>query len=294
MSQTADTEPPRWPIAPDGYIPNSVIRSWKRKGKGFAKMDSCNDNFSALLYMDEASDEDEDMNSRIFWLTDDDEEEEKEETEKEDEKKNKKQKVEKTEVGVKAREDEKKEKKQDKMDRSVSRPIAIHENEHQPLRELREDVKLPETITPLQKYVSVTNKQTPFTSLIKKDDKMDRSVLAKQSYNSSGPPVERSAVSADTVIPKQELRASLYIPPTEPTNLTSHPLMAPPPSQEKPQPQPITDKRHSFITSNPCGKTLYGRLQFDWIREPEGDKLLLVSGVKIKHTAHKVSVKTGL
>ncbi|TMS07697.1 uncharacterized protein LOC104926454 isoform X2 [Larimichthys crocea] len=168
MSQTADTEPPRWPIAPDGYIPNSVIRSWKRKGKGFAKMDSCNDNFSALLYMDEASDEDEDMNSRIFWLTDDDEEEEKEETEKEDEKKNKKQKVEKTEVGVKAREDEKKEKKQDKMDRSVSRPIAIHENEHQPLRELREDVKLPETITPPQKYVSVTNKQTPFTSLIKK------------------------------------------------------------------------------------------------------------------------------
>lgn len=167
MSQTADTEPPRWPIAPDGYIPNSVIRSWKRKGKGFAKMDSCNDNFSALLYMDEASDEDEDMNSRIFWLTDDDEEEEKEETEKEDEKKNKKQKVEKTEVGVKAREDEKKEKKQDKMDRSVSRPIAIHENEHQPLRELREDVKLPETITPPQKYVSVTNKQTPFTSLIK-------------------------------------------------------------------------------------------------------------------------------
>ncbi|TKS81468.1 Ubiquitin-associated and SH3 domain-containing protein B [Collichthys lucidus] len=133
MSQTADTEPPRWPIAPDGYIPNSVIRSWKWKGKGFAKMDSCNDNFSALLYVGEASDEDEDedededadedededMNSRIFWLTDDDEEEEKEETEKEDEKKNKKQKVEKTEVGVMAREDEKKEKKQDKMDRIV-------------------------------------------------------------------------------------------------------------------------------------------------------------------------------
>lgn len=29
----ADTEPLTWPIAPDGYIPNSVIRSWKRKGK---------------------------------------------------------------------------------------------------------------------------------------------------------------------------------------------------------------------------------------------------------------------
>lgn len=29
----ADTEPLTWPIAPDGYIPNSVIRSRKRKGK---------------------------------------------------------------------------------------------------------------------------------------------------------------------------------------------------------------------------------------------------------------------
>ncbi|KAG8002268.1 Ubiquitin-associated and SH3 domain-containing protein B, partial [Nibea albiflora] len=124
MSQTVtNTEPPRWPIAPDGYIPNSVIRSWKRKGKGFAKMDSCNDNFSSFstLHMDEgrASDEDEDMSSRIVWFIDDDEEEEKEETEKRGEQKYKKQKVEKTEVGVKAREDEKKEKKQDKMDRSV-------------------------------------------------------------------------------------------------------------------------------------------------------------------------------
>lgn len=34
MSLSADVdnnEPLKWPIAPDGYIPNSVIRSWKRK-----------------------------------------------------------------------------------------------------------------------------------------------------------------------------------------------------------------------------------------------------------------------
>ncbi|XP_037830121.1 uncharacterized protein LOC119616777 [Kryptolebias marmoratus] len=33
MPLTADvnTEPLKWPIAPDGYIPNSVIRSWRRK-----------------------------------------------------------------------------------------------------------------------------------------------------------------------------------------------------------------------------------------------------------------------
>lgn len=29
----ADAELLTWPIAPDGYIPNSVIRSWKKKGK---------------------------------------------------------------------------------------------------------------------------------------------------------------------------------------------------------------------------------------------------------------------
>lgn len=127
MSQTVEvnTEPLRWPIAPDGYIPNSVIRSWMWKGKGFAKMDSCNDSFSSFstfLPVDEgrASDEDEDMSSRIFWFIDDDEEEEEEEKrEKEDEKMNRKQKVEKSEVGVKAREDEKQEKKEDKMHRSV-------------------------------------------------------------------------------------------------------------------------------------------------------------------------------
>lgn len=51
-----------------------------------------------------------------------------------------------------------------------SRPIAIHENEHQPLKELREDVKLPETITPPKKYVSVTMKQTPYASKVRADD----------------------------------------------------------------------------------------------------------------------------
>lgn len=40
--------------------------------------------------------------------------------------------------------------------------------------------------------------------------------------------------------------------------------------------------QHSFFTLNPCGKTRYGRLQFDWMRGSEEDKLLKVS------TAHKL------
>lgn len=38
--------------------------------------------------------------------------------------------------------------------------------------------------------------------------------------------------------------------------------------------------QHNFFTLNPCGKTQYGRLQFDWMRGSEEDKLLRVSAVK--------------
>ncbi len=40
--------------------------------------------------------------------------------------------------------------------------------------------------------------------------------------------------------------------------------------------------QHSFFTLNPCGKTHYGRLQFDWLRGSKEDKLLKVSAVKTK------------
>ncbi|MEQ2315825.1 hypothetical protein AMECASPLE_026359 [Ameca splendens] len=42
-----DMELPNWPIAPDGYIPNSVIRNWKRKGKQQSKADFWDDFFNA-------------------------------------------------------------------------------------------------------------------------------------------------------------------------------------------------------------------------------------------------------
>lgn len=36
------------------------------------------------------------------------------------------------------------------------------------------------------------------------------------------------------------------------------------------------NSQHSFFTLNPCGKTQYGRLQFDWMRGSEEDKQLKV------------------
>lgn len=46
--------------------------------------------------------------------------------------------------------------------------------------------------------------------------------------------------------------------------------------------------QHSFFTMKPCGKTQYGKLHFDWMRGHEEEKLLKVSSVKTKDTAHKV------
>ncbi|XP_044210365.1 uncharacterized protein LOC122984115 [Thunnus albacares] len=46
--------------------------------------------------------------------------------------------------------------------------------------------------------------------------------------------------------------------------------------------------QHSFFTLKPCGKTQYGKLQFDWMRGLGEEKLLKVSSVKPKDTAHKV------
>lgn len=45
--------------------------------------------------------------------------------------------------------------------------------------------------------------------------------------------------------------------------------------------------QHNFFTLKPCGKAQYGKLQFDWMRGDEEEKLLLVSSVQTKDSAHK-------
>ncbi|XP_045929786.1 apoptotic chromatin condensation inducer in the nucleus-like isoform X2 [Micropterus dolomieu] len=132
MSQTVDVsaEPLKWPIAPDGYIPNSVIRSWGRKETELerSEIDCWHDIiFHSLHQEDERTNDQSDLSTRTFWLIESDEEEEEEEEEttdsvkrktkeKEDDKKQKHREEKKVEG--KERADEEKE-KEDKMDRTV-------------------------------------------------------------------------------------------------------------------------------------------------------------------------------
>lgn len=136
MSQTIDvnTEPLTWPVAPDGYIPNSVIRSWRWKGKGFSQTD----------FQEFPTNYPDSLSTRIFWFIQEEEEEKidfvkRRRKEKED-KKNKKEEdkkdlkvkegrkkekeVEKNEkenekkTGVERRKKDRKEKEEDKWDRN--------------------------------------------------------------------------------------------------------------------------------------------------------------------------------
>ncbi|KAM9733217.1 uncharacterized protein ACNS7B_015395 [Menidia menidia] len=70
-----DTWPLKWPIAPDGYIPNSVIRSWMKKGKGFCQPNGWDDFF--LNEADECGPDD--LEAELLgalWFMDDEEDEE--------------------------------------------------------------------------------------------------------------------------------------------------------------------------------------------------------------------------
>lgn len=97
-----NTEPLRWPIAPDGYIPNSVIRSWSKGGKGLTKANCWDDIvFHNLHQKDETITEDqEDVIQRILWLFQD-EEEENEKTDNSIGKKDEEKKKEEDETDVK-------------------------------------------------------------------------------------------------------------------------------------------------------------------------------------------------
>lgn len=130
MSQTVvvNTEPLKWPIAPDGYIPNSVIRSWRRNRKGLTTMDCVDDIlFYSLHQRDECTtDDQEDVSTRVFWVAEEeDDEEEEEKTDdvkrRKKEKEVEKDKEQKTEVEVK---------EERKMDRPVllTQPYNIQTN----------------------------------------------------------------------------------------------------------------------------------------------------------------------
>ncbi|XP_044059576.1 uncharacterized protein LOC122879486 isoform X9 [Siniperca chuatsi] len=217
MSKTAvDTEPLKWPIAPDGYIPNSVIRSWMRKGKELIKKDCWHDNITSHQSQEVGST----YSSR----------------------------------------------------KTVNfTPTSCHENRPKQLRELREDMKLHETITP---PLSVPNKQrtssfifnecpaTPVASPVVSAD----TIIPKQECPAT--PVASPVVSADTIIPKQEPRITSYLPPIELKNLTPHPLKPPPPTPEDPQPQPdlgppkcLPIRDRSFLLSSPKYSNIINQAQ---------------------------------
>ncbi|XP_044059577.1 uncharacterized protein LOC122879486 isoform X10 [Siniperca chuatsi] len=196
MSKTAvDTEPLKWPIAPDGYIPNSVIRSWMRKGKELIKKDCWHDNITSHQSQEVGST----YSSR----------------------------------------------------KTVNfTPTSCHENRPKQLRELREDMKLHETITP---PLSVPNKQRTSSFIFNE---------------CPATPVASPVVSADTIIPKQEPRITSYLPPIELKNLTPHPLKPPPPTPEDPQPQPdlgppkcLPIRDRSFLLSSPKYSNIINQAQ---------------------------------
>ncbi|XP_056230416.1 proton channel OtopLc-like [Seriola aureovittata] len=286
MSETVDvtTEPVTWPIAPDGYVPNSVIRSLRRKGRGLGQTDCWDDINLYSLHQD--TEEDEDVSARVFWLFEDDEDEEEEITF--DVKRRKKDEEEDDKRDVKGKEDKKTEtvrKKQTEVEgkdvtdrrhvlkpshdfqtkthlnhddgkvkpprqeasstRTVNfLPTSSHEPTPAPLRDLREHMKLPEAVTPPLQHPSNTQRTSTFIPQVRPK-----------------PPV----VSADPPIPKQGPRQSSFttaepsftrcLPTTEPQNWTSHPQKSAPSIPEDPQPQPdpsppepIRDKR--FLLSS--------------------------------------------
>ncbi|KAK1900152.1 putative Rho-GTPase-activating protein 7 [Dissostichus eleginoides] len=241
-------EPLRWPIAPDGYIPNSVIRSWSRNGKALNETGYLDDIFYSLQHC--TTNDEEDESTRVFWLSDDEEEEEeeiktddvKERGKEKEDKKNEKGKVERHERAYENKEREEEHKKdgfdllkpsydiqttlqnqqitsdEGQMNVEPQRQevrstynsrktvekilLTCHDNGPKQLGEKREDFKPQETITAPLQYVSL-----PFRE------------------------------KASSFISK-EPRITLNKPPTEPQNLTPHPLKPTPPTPEDPRPQP--------------------------------------------------------
>ncbi|XP_071328055.1 uncharacterized protein [Trachinotus anak] len=155
MSQTVDvtTEPLKWPIAPDGYIPNSVIRSWRGKGRGLGQTDCWDDVIFYSLHQDSTSDE-EDDSTRVFWFIQDEEEDEEEEEEMYEVKRRRREKQD----GINKKEEDKSDVKR-KEDKNTEREVEKNEKEN-------------------KKKMEVEGKEV----VDERRDKMDRSDL-KPSYD---------------------------------------------------------------------------------------------------------------
>ncbi|XP_032366385.1 uncharacterized protein LOC116685417 isoform X2 [Etheostoma spectabile] len=261
MSQTVDVnmEPLKWPIAPDGYIPNSVIRNWRKKRKDLNKVYCWDDiSYSSHRVNQPTAKDEEHVSTRVLWITQDEEEEEEETDDvkwRMEDEKNEKAKKEKTKVQEKERADEKKAKEVHKMERYVLLTQMNTNTTLQNQLKLSDDGQTnvkPQTqevgstfIT--RKTVNVLE-QTELTKLhetIKPHVQLatERYSLSDKQRTSSlipkewpEPPLESTVVSVDVVIPKQEPR-TLYVPPIEVENRTPYPLKVPPSTPEDPQPQ---------------------------------------------------------
>lgn len=77
LSADVDNEPLKWPIAPDGYIPNSVIRSWKRKRCDLSQPCSGENTFFHNLPNSSecATNHQGNVTSSFAWLVEDEEDE---------------------------------------------------------------------------------------------------------------------------------------------------------------------------------------------------------------------------
>ncbi|KAM7399821.1 hypothetical protein PAMP_019065 [Pampus punctatissimus] len=237
IAADGNTESSKWPIAPDGYIPNSVIRSWRKRGKEFTKADCWDDIVFYSLYQE---DEDEDVSTRILWFVQDEEEDEKEKTDevKERGKENK---------------DEKKKKEEEKTDVMGKKKGMKNEKD--------------------EKIVEVKRKETEDVIKEIEGEKVGRPVLLKQSNNTLPERSLQNTLKTFTAEPQREEVSSKYISrnivdflpaschekepkllkelkedisvshrqslsPKEPQNLTPHPPKPPPPTPEDPQPRP--------------------------------------------------------
>ncbi|XP_031734897.1 proteoglycan 4-like [Anarrhichthys ocellatus] len=205
MSQPVDVNTERWPIAPDGYIPNSVILSWRKKGKCFPQTDI----LSHLHW--------EDLRTGLLWFTQDEEntsdveEDEKDEEESYDVQwKISMQNLQITSDDELINEEPQREEVcYDTRETFIA--TSCHENK-QP-REHDEEWKLCEDVTPPLQHLE--RRTSSFITTAQPE-----------------PPVESRVVSADDVLSKQEPRIASYIPPTEPKTLTPCPPKPPSPPRE--------------------------------------------------------------
>ncbi|XP_062417608.1 uncharacterized protein LOC119198740 [Pungitius pungitius] len=216
---TVDVKAERWPIAPDGYIPNSVIRNWWKKEKLLPQMGGWEDYFPCLFMEDEDTGKDrEDLTREAFSYRYEVAEDEERtwyvtgwETESEDEE---------AEVQVKDRRvlPEESYFDQTKMTlRNLQKTIddgqtnveprrrevsnetrgtvmyiatSCHQNEDKQLREHEKERKLHEHITPPHLREQTTDSLTT--------NKLDMMTLANL-----GPPEECPVLSVDEVLSKQ-------------------------------------------------------------------------------------------